>query len=350
MTPRVMTGTATYARGLIRELARSNISVEPVAIVNELMRSEVARWTDDSLKMIELRSIRARNTSAGRRALLTQALLLPGTLVRQLPQDIDVMHYPLTLPLPRAQPPIVVTLHDVQHHDQPQLFSRLQHKWRRYIYDAPARAAALVITDSEHAKGRIIDTLGIAPDRVDAIHLGIDHDLFHPAESDDRAMLDGLGLPDRFILYPAGIWPHKNHKCLIDALALIEDREVSSDPHGPTFGALGGVVQRARLRGVEDRVMHLGFVSSRQLAALYRAAEALVFPSLYEGFGAPPLEAMACGCPVATSVEGSLGEVCGRAAALFDPRSPNRSLTSSMPCYVIRICGETPRTWPQPGG
>ena len=67
---------------------------------------------------------------------------------------------------------------------------------------------------------------------------------------------------------------------------------------------------------------HLGFVSRPQLAALYRRARALVFPSLYEGFGTPPLEAMACGCPVATSADGSLGEACGDAAVYFDPRSP----------------------------
>jgi glycosyltransferase involved in cell wall biosynthesis len=186
----------------------------------------------------------------------------------------------------------------------------------------PAKNATLVITDSEHAKARIIDTLGIAPERVEAILLGIDHDLFHPAESDDGAALKVLGLPDRFIVYPAGIWPHKNHERLVDALALLEDPEITLILTGPTFGALSGVVQRARLRRVEDRVRHLGFVSPQQLAGLYRAAEALVFPSLYEGFGAPPLEAMACGCPVATSVDGSLGEVCGDAAAVFDARSP----------------------------
>ena len=114
----------------------------------------------------------------------------------------------------------------------------------------------------------------------------------------------------------------KNHRRLIDAVSLLDDAETALLLTGPTFGSLATLEEHARLRGVDDRVRHLGFVSRTQLAALYRRARALVFPSLYEGFGAPPLEAMACGCPVATSGASSLGEACGGAALYFDAREP----------------------------
>ena len=125
--------------------------------------------------------------------------------------------------------------------------------------------------------------------------------------------------PGRFILYPAALSAPQNHRRLIDALSLTRRvQEAALVLTGPTLKGRGSLLDPPAARGVENHVRHLGYVSSRQLAALYRRAEALVFPSLYEGFGAPPLEAMASGCPVATSGETSLEEVCGSAAVSFD--------------------------------
>jgi glycosyltransferase involved in cell wall biosynthesis len=322
MAPHLMTGTATYARGLVNEFARADSPVDLVLVVNKLMAERVRDWSDEPLTVRQLSSLPLRDTPASRLAVIAQALAAPATVKARWPRDVDLIHYPLTLPVPRAKRPVVMTLHDVQHHDQPQFFSRRQRAWRHLIYDAPARAASLVITDSEHAKARIIDTLGIPGERIQAISLGIDHATFHPDDTGDDALLEDLGLPPRFVLYPAGLWRHKNHRTLIDAIALLEDRELVLLLTGPTLGRLEDTLAYARERGVEERVRHLGFVSRPQLAALYRHAQALVFPSLYEGFGTPPLEAMACGCPVASSREGSLGEACGSAAISFDARRP----------------------------
>jgi glycosyltransferase involved in cell wall biosynthesis len=136
---------------------------------------------------------------------------------------------------------------------------------------------------------------------VRPIHLGIDHDVFRPDESVPR---------QRFLVYPAREWPHKNHARLFEAFAELRrgDPElelVLTSYEGP----------------VPDGVRSLGFVSRDELVDLYRRAAALVFPSRYEGFGQPPLEAMACGCPVACSSAAALPEVVGDAARVFDPRS-----------------------------
>ena len=120
----------------------------------------------------------------------------------------------------------------------------------------------------------------------------------------------GDELREPFLLYPARNWPHKNHERLFHAFALL--RRVRPDLR---LVLTGGGHSASPPKGVE---VH-GHVTPEELVSLYRRASALVFPSLYEGFGQPPLEAMACGCPVASSNAGSLPEICGDAARLFDP-------------------------------
>jgi glycosyltransferase involved in cell wall biosynthesis len=161
-----------------------------------------------------------------------------------------------------------------------------------------------VIVISEWVRGRVIERLGLAPDRVHAIHLGVDLERFRP---------DGSIAREPFLLYPARPWPHKNHARLFEAFALLRSR------HPELRLVLTGTGHDAASlpSGVEAR----GDVPLDGRIDLYRRAALVVFPSLYEGFGLPPVEAMACGCPVAASNAGSLPEVCGDAARLFDPRS-----------------------------
>jgi glycosyltransferase involved in cell wall biosynthesis len=135
------------------------------------------------------------------------------------------------------------------------------------------------------------------------VYSGVDHSLFSPG-ADSR---------DPFLFYPARAWAHKNHARLFEAFALLRRKR-------PELRLIltGGGDHGALPDGVEAR----GFVTAETLRDLYRTAGVLVFPSLYEGFGQPPLEAMACGCPVACSNAAALPEIVGDAARLFDPRSP----------------------------
>src|SRR5205085_10793154 len=169
------------------------------------------------------------------------------------------------------------------------------------VYGWTVRRSRMVITISEHARGGLIERLGLDPARVRAIHLGIDHERFRPGDE---------GRED-FLLYPALGWPHKNHARLFEAFALLRSRRPGL--RLVLTGYEGTVPDGAEARGR---------VPADELVRLYRRAAALVFPSLYEGFGQPPLEAMACGCPVACSNAASLPEVVGDAARLFDPHDP----------------------------
>jgi glycosyltransferase involved in cell wall biosynthesis len=216
----------------------------------------------------------------------------------------------------------VVTLHDVQHHDLPGLFSRAERAYRRWAYDGSARRAGVVVTSSNFSKGRIVELVGVEPERVEVVHFGIDTERFAPGPvEDDEEALHGLELPERFAFYPANLWPHKNHERLLEALALLRDTELGLVLTGQDYGRLDRLRERARDLGVDARMHHLGHVGAEALPALYRRAGLLVFPSLYEGFGAPPLEAMASGCPVAASERASIPEVCGEAALYFNPES-----------------------------
>jgi glycosyltransferase involved in cell wall biosynthesis len=199
--------------------------------------------------------------------------------------------------------PTVATVHDVLHVVYPGFFSKGEVAYRRLMYGRLVRSSGLVIAPSEHSKELLVDRIRVPPERIRVIPHGVDHRRFSPGEA-DRAP---------FVFYPADFYPHKNHERLIEAFAgvrqeLPELRLLLAGRDLERFATAPGVEVRAR-------------ASADELVGLYRTAAALVFPSLHETFGLPPLEAMACGCPVASSKAGSLPEVCGDAAVYFEPES-----------------------------
>jgi glycosyltransferase involved in cell wall biosynthesis len=233
----------------------------------------------------------------------------PGRLRKVLQfERLDAVHFPLSvmIPPPGSAVPAAVTVHDLQHELYPRFFSRSELAYRRVLYRRSVRSSRIVIAISEHARETLLTRYGLDPSRVVAIPLGIDHLRLRPAEEPEPR--------EPFLLYPANPWPHKNHARLYEAFALARrDRPelrlvLTGTGHDP--------------RALPDAVESRGRVPYDELVRLYRTASALVFPSLYEGFGLPPLEAMACGCPVAVSRATSLPEVCGDAAEYFDPLSP----------------------------
>ena len=299
LVPDGMGGSETYARRLAAGLAsRSDVSVETL-----LPRNAVG-FTGGRERAVA--SVIARPSTFGRLRAIGNAWLSSARL-RRLIRDADVVHFPFTVAVPRpsSRQAEVITLHDVQHRDLPQLFSPAERLFRRFAYEIPARRADLVITISEFARDRIVHHLHIPPERIRVAPLGVDAETFTP----------NRGSRERFLLYPARAWPHKNHERLFDAVRRL--RETEPDLRlvltGGNLDALGPVPEWVNLRGV---------VPIAELHDLYRRAAVVVFPSMYEGFGLPPLEAMASGCPVAASDAGSIPEVCGDAAVFFDPLDP----------------------------
>ena len=197
----------------------------------------------------------------------------------------------------------MTTIHDLQHELYPQFFSRAELRYRRAVYGWTVARSRLVIAISEHARQTLIERYGLDPARVRTIHRGIDHERFSP---DGRSR-------EPFLLYPATAGGTRT--------------TIGSSRHSRSCGASGptsGSCSRERTRrcaaAARSRVTR-----PRRRGRARRplpTAACLVFPSLYEGFGLPPLEAMACGCPVAVANATSLPEVCGDAAEYFDPLEP----------------------------
>jgi glycosyltransferase involved in cell wall biosynthesis len=285
-----------------------------------------------------IRAYRPGRRAPSRVAAMITAHAFPGRVAREVPAGLDLLHFPVTVPIPRTSLPQVVTLHDVQHHDLPAFFSPPERALRRLTYDAAARRAAAVVTPSEYSARRIVDVLGIPQERVETVHSGIDHGRFRPESgTEDPDQRARFGLRRSFVLYPANLWPHKNHERLVEAFAHVPEPDLELVLIGQTYGRLEGLVKIARRGGAGDRVRHLGYVEREAVPALYRAARAVVFPSLYEGFGGPPLEAMACGCPVAASTRASLAEVCGGACLVLEPES-----VESIAAAIERVVGDEP--------
>ena len=296
LVPGELGGSETYVRELLRGLGR--VSEQSFRVLLPPVAPDAAEGLPAEIAT----EYRPARTVPQRLAAMGAAAARPGPLRRRL-RDADVVHYPLTLRIPAVDSPSVVTLLDLQHLDMPQLFSRAERAFRRVAWHRSVRSADRVIVISRFVADRATELLDLDPAHVRVIHLGIDHDRFFP---DGRER-------EPFLLYPARQWPHKNHERLFEAFAILR-RERPELRLVLTGGGHGGPTP--------DGVEVLGHIDFNLLPELCRRASALVFPSLYEGFGQPPLEAMACGCPVACSNAASLPEVVGDAARLFDPYDP----------------------------
>jgi glycosyltransferase involved in cell wall biosynthesis len=244
--------------------------------------------------------------------------------LRSLRQRLDVLHMTYATPVWSAAP-LVVTVHDICFATNPEWFSPRDVRVLSTFVPRSIRKAAHVITVSESARRQIIETYHVPEAKISAIPNGLGPGAKAVAKDEARKELAALGLPlERpYLLAVGNLQPRKNLVRLIHAFrTLVESRRTDVDLVivGPQRYRAEEVLQAAA-GAAGERIHFTGYVTDRQLAACYSGSTAFVFPSLYEGFGLPALEAMAHGVPVACSDVDALREVCGDAALLFDPLS-----------------------------
>ncbi len=244
--------------------------------------------------------------------------------VRVMAERVELLHslafvQPLVLPCPG-----VVTIYDLSFVLFPQRLQPWRRLYLRWGSTLSARRATRVVAISASTKRDIINLLGVPGQKVDVVPCGVDDD-FRPV--DEPGLLDQLrrkhGLPPRMLLFVGTIEPRKNLTMLLKSYALLRERMqapplVIGGPPGWRHGEVFSLVEELDLL---DRVLFPGYIARDELPLWYNAAELFVYPSLYEGFGLPPLEAMACGTPVVISDTSSFPEVVGDAGLLVDPTS-----------------------------
>lgn len=226
---------------------------------------------------------------------------------------------------PLWQPaPYVLTIHDASLFVYGEYHPWARHLTMRLTLPIVARRAAAIITVSQHSRDDLIRVLNLDPAKIHVVYEAA-ADAFRPVEDPHQlaALRRKYALPDQFLLYVGTLEPRKNLLRLLRAVARLRDEGL---PHQLVLaGGMGWMMesfeQEVNALGLQEAVHYLGYIPSEDLPGLFSLATVFTFPSLYEGFGLPPLEAMACGAPVLTSKSSSLAEVCGDAAYLVDPHS-----------------------------
>jgi glycosyltransferase involved in cell wall biosynthesis len=310
-------GIGTYVRNLVRHLAPLDTETTYFLFCD--------RGDEATLRDLAENFVPVVDDSPGYS--LSEHVTIPLKLRRLGASLFHSPHYvlPLLCPIPS-----VVTIHDCIHLLFPQyLPHRMAHAYARFMIGSAIRRSAVVLTVSEASRRDILRLYPEAePERIQVVPNAIDPFLVDDPGADEMERVrERYQIRGRSVLYAGNIKPHKNLDRLIAAFGLLKQRAGNEDLKlliiGDEVNRYGSLRRGVEAAGVRQDVRFFGFVPDRTLAALYRLASVFAFPSLYEGFGLPPLEAMACGTPVVTSRISSLPEVVGDAAVLVDPYSVN---------------------------
>ena len=311
-----LAGNETYAVNLIEALAEVDQSNQYTLYVTR--QSAIDRFAN-----------RWPNFKAKRMVPHTPLVRIPVTLSAELRRNpVDVLHVQYTAP-PLAPCAVVATIHDLSFEHLPETFNRRSRAQLRLTVRRTARKAAQILTLSEFSRRDIIDTYSIAPDRV-SVTPAAAASHFKPIkdETELRKIREIYGIERDYILSVSSIQPRKNLIRLIEAYSCLRGlRPEGKLPQLVLVGKRGWLdnetFRAAQRHSANNDIAFTGYVAEKDLPALYSGATCFVYPSFFEGFGLPVLEAMQCGAPVIAGNRTSIPEVVGQAGLLFDPFDTN---------------------------
>ena len=321
-------GIGSYLQGLLTEMAR----IDPAGGLVVLVSSENRHLMPEIPESWRLVEVDVAGYTLREQAAVLSAAMLAGVGVLHVP------HYVVPVLFPRR---MVVTIHDIIHVLFPEFLPHsLGFAYARMSIRFAVRRGRVLVTGSRTTAEDLKRLFGASEDRLRVIPHGVHAEFLVAGEPEqDRASRASLGVGGPYLLHVGNHKPHKNAEGLLKAYQLLVMGRRGGVPPlimAGGFPADGELAQRARAMGLEGRVRCVGHVERRQLAALFRGATAFVYPTLYEGFGLPVLEAMACGVPVVAGDISAIREVAGDAVLRVNPRD------------VVELAGAVRRLLEQP--
>jgi glycosyltransferase involved in cell wall biosynthesis len=304
-------GNESYAKNLIEALAEiDNVNQYTIFVTKREARERFSnRWPN----------FQVRTTPPH-----TPFVRIPLTLSAELRRNrVDVLHVQFTAP-PFSPCPVVVSIHDLSFEHLPETFKRRSRMQLRLTVRRSARNAAQVIALSEHARADLIATYNLQPEKVNVVPLAAP-DSFAPVRADNelQRVRQIYGIDRDYILSVGSIQPRKNLRRLIEAYSLLRQQQPKGKLPQLVLVGKNAWLYDETLQLLKDRdpgsIVLTGYVPEADLPALYSGALCFIYPSYFEGFGLPPLEAMKCGAPVIVGNKTSLPEVVGDAALMIDP-------------------------------
>lgn len=239
---------------------------------------------------------------------------------------IDVWFCPLFHLIPeKCAIPSVVSIFDIQQEYYPEYFDKFELEMRKRQTANTVKVADKILTISEFSKSTLLEKYDINADKIIVTHLDADS-CFNNEITEDKLKKIKSRLPEDYILYPANSWPHKNHIKLLEAFHILKQKYrlplklVFTGSHNKEKPKIENFIIR---HGLKDDIKYLGYIPQEDMPYVFAGASMIAFPSLFEGFGIPLVEAMKSGVPIACSTFGSIPEVAGNAALYFDALNPN---------------------------
>lgn len=303
MVDKHLHGIARYTYELIKN---NSGEVQYHLLVNDIKLSKDIFKGIKNLNFIEMKS---------KFLSLKEQIELPK-IINSFKGDNVIFHSPSFVASPFIKKKMIMTIHDLNHIRYPEFYTPFHKYYYKYIVKTSANKCKKLLTVSEFSKKELVEWLSCPQEKISVTYNGIDESFNRESDIEKiKNIREKYKLPDKFLLYIGNQKPHKNLITLIRSVPLLDNKEIKLVINGDLSDECFNECEKLNIK---NRIKSIGFVDDEDLATLYSLAECFIFPSLYEGFGLPPLEAMSCGCATIVSNAASLPEVVKDGALIFD--------------------------------